>query len=121
MAYFAELDENNIVTRVIVVDNKDILDENGQEIEALGIAFCKNLLGENTRWVQTSYNYVFRKNYAGIGYTYDERRDAFIAPKPFPSFILDEGTCRWDPPIPYPGDKETFYHWDEEQENWIKD
>jgi hypothetical protein len=83
MAHFAQLDENNIVTQVIVVSNDDIKDSEGNESELTGIAFCKSLLGPNTIWKQTSYNNSIRKNYAGIGFTYDATRDAFIAPKPF--------------------------------------
>ncbi len=98
MAHFAQL-ENNIVKQVIVVSNQDILDENGQESEEKGIAFCSNLLGGT--WKQTSYNGKIRKNYAGIGYTYDEGRDAFIAPKPYNSWLLNESTCQWESPIPY--------------------
>ncbi len=93
MAHFAELDLNNIVLRVIVVDNEVLID-NGQESEVKGITFCENLLGG--RWVQTSYNGNIRKNYAGIGYTYDTQRDAFIAPQPEgEGWLLDEETCIW--------------------------
>ena len=94
MAHFAEIDSNldNVVLRVIVIGNEDILDENGEESEALGIAFCKNLFGEETEWVQTSYNNTFRKNYAGAGWMYDEGRDAFIPPQPYPSWTLDDDT-----------------------------
>lgn len=96
MAHFAELDSNNIVLRVIVLDNSMMLDENNQESEDRGIAFIKSLFGEDTVWKQTSYNGNIRKNYAGIGYTYDSDRDAFIAPKPEgEGWILDEDTCRW--------------------------
>lgn len=99
MAHFAELDANNTVLRVIVVSNEMLLDENGQENEFRGIAFCQSLFGADTRWVQTSYNGKFRKNYAGIGYDYDTTRDAFIAPKPEgDGWILDEETCRWRNP-----------------------
>ena len=84
MAHFAKL-ENNVVTQVIVVANQDILDEQGQENEQKGIDFCSNLLGGT--WKQTSYNGNIRKNYAGVGYTYDEGRDAFIAPKPYNSWL----------------------------------
>lgn len=87
MAHFAELDSNNIVTRVLVVNNIDIIDENGQEQEQLGITFLQNLLGADTQWVQTSYNNNFRGTYAGIGYTYDEVSDIFVpppAPEPDP-------------------------------------
>jgi hypothetical protein len=95
--------------------------DNGQESEAKGIAFCQSLFGGN--WVQTSYNATFRKNYAGVDFTYDAQRDAFIPPKPFPSWVLDEDTCRWTPPIPYPTDVGTAeepkrYIWDEETVSW---
>ena len=92
MAHFAELN-NNIVTRVIVVDNKDILDEQGNESEAVGQAFCQQF-GEGT-YLQTSYNGTFRKNYASIGSTYDPQRNAFISPEPLNSIGFDEETCRW--------------------------
>lgn len=99
MAHFAELDANNIVLRVVVVDNAMILDAQGQESEAIGIAYCQSLFGADTRWVQTSYSHSFRKNYTGIGYTYDSARDAFIAPKPEGDYwVLDEATCRWYDP-----------------------
>jgi hypothetical protein len=118
MAHFAQLDENNIVQNVIVVSNNDCLDADGNESESLGIEFCKKLLGTNTKWVQTSYNGNFRKNYAGIGYTYDSARDTFIPPKPYKSWILVEETCQWTAPIPYPNDGKMYY-WDETVKNWI--
>lgn len=94
MAHFAELDENNIVKQVIVVHNNELLD-NGIESEDKGIAFCQSLFGGN--WKQTSYNGNFRKNYAGIGFTWDEEIDAFIPPKPEEgSWILNEETCQWE-------------------------
>ena len=117
MAHFAELNENNIVTRVIVVDNKDIIDDDGVEQEALGITFCTNLFGNGTNWKQTSYNGTFRKNYAGIDYTYDADRDAFIPPKPFDSWLLNEQTCLWEAPVPYPSD-DNFYIWNETTLSW---
>lgn len=93
MAHFAELDDNNIIKQVIVVHNNELLD-NGVESESKGIAFCQSLFGGN--WVQTSYNGNIRKNYAGIGYSYDVVRDAFIPPKPTEGeWILDEDTCQW--------------------------
>ena len=115
MAHFAELDNNNIVLRVIVVDNNDILDENGNESEEVGINFCTQLLGGI--WKQTSYNDTFRKNYAGIGFTYDNERDAFIAPQPYDTFILDEETCQWKAPIEYPNDGKT-YIWNNDEGAW---
>jgi hypothetical protein len=114
MAHFAELDENNFVKQIIVVHNNELLD-NGIESEAKGIGFCQSLFGGT--WVQTSYNGNFRKNYAGIGFTYDEERDAFIPPKTFDSWILNEETCLWEPPIPYPTDGKP-YLWNEELVTW---
>ena len=96
MAHFAELNNTNTVTRVIVIDNNDILDADGNESEELGKQFCQQFgVGP---WVQTSYNGNFRKNYAGIGSTYDPVRDAFIPEQLFPDWVLDEETCRWRPP-----------------------
>lgn len=117
MAHFAEIDGNNKVLRVIVVNNTDCLNAEGKEEESVGIAFCKGLLGGE--WVQTSYNATFRKNYAGIGFTYNADLDAFIPPKIFDSWILNEETARWDPPTPMPDDGK-FYNWDEENTVWIE-
>jgi hypothetical protein len=113
MAHFAQLDDNNIVTQVIVVANEELLD-NGVESEAKGIAFCQSLLGGN--WKQTSYNATMRKNYAGIGFVYDAEKDAFIAQKPYPSWVLDEA-CQWQAPIERPTDVITT--WDEETTSWV--
>jgi hypothetical protein len=118
MAHFAQIDENNIVQSVIVVANEDCLDSNGIESESIGVAFCKSLLGKDTQWVQTSYNATFRKNYAGIGYTYDLTRDAFIPPSPYKSWILLEETCQWTAPVPNPNDGQ-YYYWDESIKNWV--
>ena len=93
MAHFCRIDENGIVQQVIVVDNKDTADANGVEKEYIGAAFCERLLGGT--WKQTSYNGNFRKNYAGLGYTYDAARDAFIPPRPSDDATLDEATCQW--------------------------
>jgi hypothetical protein len=96
MAHFAELDENNRVIRVIVVSNGDLLDTSMQEREELGIAFCKKLFGEHTRWVQTSYNGSFRRYYAGPGMFYSPEKDVFYPPCPNDNmYILDEETCEW--------------------------
>jgi hypothetical protein len=124
MAHFAKLDENNIVTQVIVVDNKDITDPfTGQEDEILGIAFCKKLLGGN--WVQTSYNNNLRVRYAGIGYSYNRALDAFVAPKPFESWVLNTETVDWESPVgPAPEltaeetEAGSRYEWDEENTQW---
>lgn len=117
MAHFAELDENNVVLRVIVVHNNDCLDQDGNESEAVGAAFCTTLLGG--RWVQTSYNANFRKRYAGIGFTYDNVRDAFIPPRPYASWVFVEDTCDWAPPVPYPNDDKS-YDWDETSLGWVE-
>ena len=124
MAHFCQLDENNIVTKVIVVDNKEIADPfTGQEDEILGIAFCKKLLGG--KWVQTSYNGSIRKRYAGIGYSYNASLDAFVAPKPFASWVLNNESVDWESPVgPAPAltEAETTalsrYEWDEENAQW---
>jgi hypothetical protein len=117
MAHFAELDNNNVVTQVIVVHNNELL-ENGVESENKGVNFLASLFGHN-RWKQTSYNNNFRKNYAGIGYKYDEGMDAFIAPQPFPSWTLDTTTCRWKAPTEYPSDGKV-YVWDENTLSWTE-
>lgn len=117
MAHFAEIDSDNKVLRVIVVHNNELLDENGKEYEAKGIAFCASLFGGT--WIQTSYNANFRKNYAGTGFTYDAQRDAFIAPQPFPSWTLDEATCSWKPPVPRPSDGKP-YRWNEASLSWVE-
>jgi hypothetical protein len=114
MAHFAKLNENNIVTEVIVVNNNEIL-FNGTESEYKGTAFCQSLFGGN--WKQTSYNGNIRKNFAGIGFTYDAERDAFIAPKPHNSWTLDEATCRWQAPTPMPIDGKDYY-WSEDDLSW---
>ena len=118
MAHFAELDDNNVVEQVIVVHNNELLDEFGNESEQKGIDFCVNLF--SGRWVQTSYNGTIRKNYAGTGYLYDPIRDAFIAPQPYPSWVLDEQTCLWESPVAYPTDG-LIYSWNEETTSWIED
>ena len=93
MAHFAKIDASNVVVSVIVVDNKDTADASGVEKEHIGAAFCERLFGGT--WVQTSYNANFRKNYAGIGHTWDATRNAFIPPKPEGDFSLNEDTCQW--------------------------
>lgn len=120
MAHFAELDQNNQVINVIRVNDEDILDENGNESEEIGIAFCKNVLGQNTCWKQTSYNNNIRYNYACIGSKYDADADAFILPKPYNSWILNTSTYNWDPPVPLPDNvSEGFcYKWNEETISW---
>ena len=111
MAHFA-LIKSNIVEQVIVIDNASLLNTEGNEQEALGVAFCHSLFGADGTWVQTSYNGNLRKNFAGIGYTYDLTRDAFIAPQPYASWVLNETTCRWEAPTTYP-DEVNVDSWDE--------
>jgi hypothetical protein len=114
MAHFAELDENNIVTKVIVVHNNELLD--GEiESEAKGVEFCSTLFG-HTNWVQTSYNHNIRKQFDGTGYTYDSDSDVFVAPSPYPSWSLDDN-FDWQPPTPMPED-DNLYNWNEETQNW---
>lgn len=115
MAHFAKLDENNVVIAVFPVSN-DALDPLNEE--NTGISFLINWSNGYSNWKQTSYNGNFRKNYAGIGFTYDAHRDAFIPPKPFDSWVLDENTCNWFPPIPKP--EVGNYEWDEYLGEWIE-
>jgi len=126
LAHFAQLDENNVVTQVIVVANEDTSDSNGVEVEEIGVAFCKKLLGADTNWKQTSYNNNMRVRYAGIGYTYNEELDAFIPPQPFASWTLDTDTADWVSPVgPAPELTEveieagSFYRWDEDGGDWV--
>ena len=116
MAHFAKIDSNNIVEQVIVVNNSVITDSQGVEVEQLGIDFCKSLYGQDTNWVQTSYNGSIRKHYAGIGYIYDSANDVFYGPQPYASWSLDEN-FDWQPPTPYPTDGKT-YAWNEETLAW---
>ena len=118
MAHFAKLDDNNVVLEVHIVHNNELLDENGVEQEQKGIDFLINWSNGYLFWKQTSYNRSFRKNYAGTGYTYDVQRDAFIPPQPFSSWLLNEQTCRWEPPTPMPTDGE-MYLWDEATTSWV--
>ena len=119
MAHFAQLDENNIVTQVIVVGNSDIADVNGVESENVGVAFCQSLLGAETNWKQTSYNGNMRVRYAGIGYSYNASLDAFVPPQPFASWTLDSGVADWVAPLTEPTltDEQraagSYYTWDE--------
>jgi len=110
MAHYAFLDENNIVTEVIVgIDETELIE--GKDPEVWYAEF------RGQRCVRTSYNANIRKNYAGIGYSYDEARDAFIPPKPYPSWLLDEDICQWMPPVPHPSD-DIIYQWSEEELDW---
>ena len=126
MAHFAKIGLNNKVINVVAVDNRNLEDSNGIEQEQNGINFLESITGWSL-WVQTSYNTIkgihklngtpLRKNYAGIGYTYDEDRDAFIPKKPYPSWTLNETTCQWESPVAKPDD-ENNYNWNETNQNW---
>jgi hypothetical protein len=121
MAYFAKLGTGNIVEQVISINNTVITDANGVEQEQLGNDFINKLYNTRDVWKQTSYNNNIRKNYAGIGYQYDQTRDAFIAPKPYNSWILNEDTCRWEAPVNKPTielEDNQFYYWNESILNW---
>ena len=120
MAHFAQLDENNVVTNVIVVSNDDTSDNNGVESEGIGVAFCQQLLGADTNWKQTSYNGNMRVRYAGIGYSYNESLNAFVPPQPYASWTLDNGTADWVSPLgaapALTAEQEaarSYYTWDE--------
>lgn len=117
MAHFAELDDNNIVMRVIVINNAEIIDANGEESEELGIQRCIDITGGG-RWIQTSYNNNFRKRYAGIGMKYYEEYDGFgQAEPPYPSWqVFDIDELAFLPPIPRPEGQ--FWHWDEATLSW---
>jgi hypothetical protein len=123
MAHFAKLDDNNVVTEVHVVANRDTSDANGVEKEYIGQAFLEKLFGGI--WRQTSYNGNMRKNYAGIGYTYNADIDAFVPPKPFNSWTLNNDTAQWEAPTPMPADAGTgeppkMYSWDEATTSWVE-
>jgi hypothetical protein len=121
MAYFAKLGTGNIVEQVISINNTVITDSNGVEQEQLGVDFINKLYNTRDVWKQTSYNNNIRKNYAGIGYQYDQQRDAFIAPKPYNSWILNEDTCRWEAPVAIPTtilEENQYYSWNESIVNW---
>lgn len=118
MAHFARLDKNYVVTEVVVVNNKTINDFPFPESEPVGVAFLQSLFGSATVWKQTSYNANFRKNFAGIGYAYDAALNAFIAPQPYPSWLLNTTNCQWNAPVLYPTDGQ-MYVWDEPTLSWI--
>ncbi len=115
MAHFAQLDESNTVLQVIVVANQELILD-GAESETKGVIFCKSLFGEDTKWVQTSYNGNIRKNYAGIGYTYDPIADHFFGPQPYASWILNDD-AQWEAPVAHPTDGKS-YTWNEDTQEW---
>jgi hypothetical protein len=115
MAHFAELDNNNIVLRVVVINNDQILDSDGNESESVGQGFCHNLYGG--RWIQTSYNNKVRKYYASPGMSYREDLDVFVLPQPYPSWIYNDEIKDWEAPVPRPQDG-LMYEWDESIGDW---
>jgi hypothetical protein len=118
VAHFVKLNETNTVTQVVVVNNNDIENLPFPASEPIGQNWLNIFYSEPSIWRQTSYSGSFRKNFAGVGYFYDEKRDAFITPQPFIGWILDEDTCRWEPPVPYPSDGNQ-YIWDEDTQSWV--
>ena len=130
MAHFAQIDSDSIVIQVIVVGNEDCLDSDGNESEPVGIAFCQDLLGADTNWVQTSYNDNIRFRYAGIGMKYDSTNDVFYPQSPYPSWTLNTSIWNWDPPVAFPDDagvddvdnptEFVRYDWDEGSTSWTR-
>jgi|TARA_R110000851_G_scaffold315891_1_gene478710 hypothetical protein len=132
MAHFAQLDENNIVTQVIVVADSDAAKDASQSWstwnEAGGIAFCRSLLGADTNWVQTSYNNNIRFRYAGVGMKYDSTNDVFYLPQPYASWTLNTSTWQWEPPVALPSDAGSnddgtefvTYTWNEDSGGWTR-
>ena len=133
MAHFAEVDENNTVIKVVVGADADTADEDGTEVEAIGVAFLQSMFGADTAWVQTSWSGRIRTRFTGPGATWDPSRDAFIDPQPFPSWVLDEATTEWHPPTPRPDETRTGEHegeefeypvpfqWDEDTVSWVEE
>ena len=131
MAHFAEINHEGIVQRVIVVANEDLRDSDGNEVESIGVDWLRKKFGVTAmrvvfgedpiefRWIQTSYNANLRFRFAGKGHYFDESRDAFIPPQPYPSWGLDELSLDWESPVPYPDDDE-IYSWDEANLQWVK-
>jgi hypothetical protein len=119
MAHFAELNENNIVTQIIAVNNDVITNPNGVEEELSGIAFCKSLYGSATKWVQTSYSGSFRKRFAGVGDFFNEELDAFVPPRPYASWTYDATTSDWIPPV-LPEQNGKRKDWNELEQMWVE-
>jgi len=117
MAHYAEINKNNEVIYVVYLDNEIITDENGNEVDELGVQHLHTHHGTDRKWIRTSYRGNFRGKYAGIGDTYSEELDIFISPQPYPSWILNTSTGEWIPPIPLPDD-ENYYNWNEEMQDW---
>ena len=119
MAHFAQMNGSNIVINVITIANDAVDNLPFPESEPIGISLCKSIYGQDTLWLQTSYNGNFRKNYAGKGYSYNPSLDAFVAPKPYPSWKLNPETAQWEPPVPKPSGP-GIYVWNEASKSWVK-
>lgn len=119
MASFAKLNDRNSVIEVLAISNDVVNNLPFPESEPLGVSFLNQTFDGYSNWKQTSYNSNFRKNFAGIGYTYSVELDAFVPPKPYPSWLLDTNTAQWVPPIPYPTDG-NLYQWDESTKSWLQ-
>ena len=113
VAHFAELDDSSTVIRIVVVADADTADENGVEVDSIGEQFCADLFGGT--WKRTSYSGTYRQRFAGIGFTYDAARDAFISPQPFPSWTLNDSTTEWQAPTQAP-----MHDWDEPTLSWVE-
>ena len=125
MAHFAQIDTSNTVVNVIVISNDDIRDPvTNHDNEEMGVALCRGHFGADTDWKQTSRSGAFRGRFAGTGFTYDEARDAFLGPQPFPSWTLNEDTTDWEPPGGFPADfgevPGPVYQWDEDEAVWVE-
>lgn len=124
MAHFAQIDYQNKVLRVSVVANEDILDDDGNESEEVGIEYLKSVHGPNTMWIQTSYNNNFRCRYAGIGLVYNVEHDVFLLPQPYPSWTLNTEIYEWESPVPKPDltieqiESGNYYEWNEDTQEW---
>ena len=126
MAYFAQLDENNIVTRVLAISDKDCEDPSGQEVEQIGIDYCQSLFSADTIWKQTSFSGRIRKQFAAPGFAYRADLDAFIEPQPYPSWVLNLTTANWESPIgsapdltPEEKERKCQYSWNETNIEWV--
>lgn len=119
MAHFALVDETGKVANVVVIANEALLNEQGEEVEALGVAECERLLGLGL-WIQTSYNGRIRNRHPGVGYVYLAEQDVFVLPQPYPSWLLNlQSEMDWSPPVPKPSDPNYWYEWDEENLTWV--
>ena len=118
MANFAQLNTENLVLQVLVVSEENCGMKSFPESEPIGTAYLQSVFGEDTIWAQTSYNGTFRYNFAGVNYLFIEETQAFVAPKPYPEWLLNTNTFRWEPPVPYPSEGGPYW-WDESIQSWV--